>query len=416
MAHYAHIGYDPTPGDHVVTRHLADGLNGGHETLERVRFLLGSVDEGEWVGEAAIAFRSMMHDDFEPKVAEAQDAFQVAAGALDTWATKLGAYREQADTLDRELGEATQARDAAERTYHSRPEGRRPEDDAPEHEWDEYRGDERARDQAHEDLVTAQGVVDGIWERIHDLVQRYQSASSTLVDKFGTAAAMAPDDPHWWEKAVDWMGDRWEDVTDAVAAIGDYILEWSAEHAGFLNALSNVLSIGSMILGFASLIPGPWSPALAALSVAFGAGSTLAGYLSAAGQAGSWSGGFTPGVIAGMVGTALGVGALGATFRATASAATTAGRVAPTFAQFMNPASATGRAAAETLPGFFTLAAKGGEIGSVAELGWRSVDLAFDQATWFVTNPIGVLTMGWSVDNDGDGALLRTQATKKGAL
>ncbi|AEG42918.1 hypothetical protein [Isoptericola variabilis] len=416
MAHYEHIGYDPVPGDHTVTSSLSAGLTGGHETLERVKFLLGSVDEGEWVGEAAIAFRSMLHDDFEPKVTEAEEAFRVAAGALDTWAGDLHTFRDEADRLDRELGTARAVLADAERSWYGMPDVARPDDDAPQQQWDAYEDHERARARAQENLADAQAAVDAVWVSIRELASRYDGAARRLLDRFDTAAAMAPDDPSWWDRAVDWMGDRWEDVTDLVADIGDYILEWAAEHAGFLNTLSNWLSIGSMILGFASLIPGPWSPALAALSVALGAASTLAGYLSAAGQAGSWSEGFTPGVVAGMVGTALGIGALGATFRATAAAATTAGRTAPTFAQFMNPLSPTGRAAAEVLPGFFTLAARGGSIDSVAEFGWRSVDVMFDQGTWFGTNPIGVLNMGWDVERDGESALLRTQAEKQGAL
>lgn len=416
MVQYEHIGHDPAPGDHRVTGVLSTGLTGGHETLERVKFLLGSVDEGEWVGEAAVAFRSMLHDDFEPKVVEAEEAFRVAAGALATWADDLERFRDEADSLDRRLGEAKGVLSAAQSSYHGLPDLPRPDDDAPQDRWDTYRDNQRSRGQAHDDMVDAQAAVDRIWEEIRQLAESYDGAAARLLDRFETAAAMAPDDPSWWDRAVDWVGDRWEDIGDFVNDIGDYILEWAAEHAGFLNTLSNWLSIGSMILGFASLIPGPWSPALAALSVALGAASTLAGYLSAAGQAGSWSEGFTPGVVAGMVGTALGLGALGATFRATAAAATTACRTAPTFAQFMNPFSSTGRAAAEVLPGFFTLAAKGGTIESVTELGWRSVDIMFDQGTWLGTNPIGVLNMGWDVERDGDRALWRTQAEQKDAV
>ncbi|WP_166844462.1 putative T7SS-secreted protein [Isoptericola sp. BMS4] len=415
MVHYEHIGYDPAPGNHEVTGGLAAGLTSGHETLERVRFLLGSVDEGEWVGETAIAFRSMLHDGFEPKVIEAEDAFRRAADALETWAGDLRTFRDRADALNRELGEAKEALGAAESNYYGMPEAPRPQDDAPAHAWDDYQEGERARLVAQESMDDAQGVVNGVWDQIRLLVEEYGAASRALLGAFETAAAMAPDDPSLFERAVDWVGDELEDVGDLFAEVGDLLLEWAAENAGFLNELSNWLSLGSMVFGFASLIPGPWSPFLAGLSVGLGVASTLSGFLAAAGEGGSWSAGFTPGVIAGAIGTALGAGAVFATFRAVSASATAAGRVAPTFGQFMNPLSEAGRTATAAFPGFFSMAARGTAIETTAELGWRALDVTFDQATWFVTNPIGVFNMAWDVEGSPN-ALTRTQAQKRGAL
>ncbi|MCA5891733.1 hypothetical protein LEP48_14600 [Isoptericola sp. NEAU-Y5] len=426
MVHYEHIGYDPAPGDHVVTGSLANGLTGGHETLERVKFLLGSVDEGEWVGEVAVAFRSMLHDDFEPKVIEAEEAFRTAASALETWATKLESYRDRANTLNHELGEAKAALSSAESNLYGMPEGRRPEEDAPQHEWDQYQDDERARGVAEEARADAQGVVDGVWTRIETLVEQYGAASRALLGKFETAAAMAPDDPSWWDRAVDWVGDRFEDIGDAFADLGDMILEWAAENAGLLDLISDIMGVVSLVAGIISLLPIPGAQVFALVSVLASGIGTLAAYLSAAGQAGSFSGGFTPGVIMGMVATALGAGGLTATFRAVAASATAAGRTAPTFLQFMNPASKVGQAATSAFPGFFTLAAKGGSIDSVAELGWRTADIMFDQGIFLVAEPFnwfsdyghlkgddynGVLP-DWGAtagETDGEGALLRTQ-------
>src|SRR5690606_4917568 len=205
MVQYEHIGYDPAPGDHTVTGSLATGLTGGHETLERVTFLLASVNECEWFGEPAIAFRSMLHDDFRPKVSEAEGAFRKAAGALETWATKLSTFRTDANDLDRRLGEAKAARDAAERRYHGSEDLPRPDDDATDAEHQRYEQNARERGQAREALDSAQQHVDGVWREIEQLVRSYDAASRTLLDEFDTAAAMAPDDPSWWDKAVDWV-------------------------------------------------------------------------------------------------------------------------------------------------------------------------------------------------------------------
>ncbi|GAB2498543.1 hypothetical protein GCM10027063_42620 [Promicromonospora xylanilytica] len=396
MVQYEHIGTDPTPGDHVVTGSLADGLTGGHETLERVKFLLESVNEGEWFGETAIAFRSMLADDFRPKVADAEGAFRKAASALETWATHLESFRRDADSLDRRLGEAMAARDAAQAAYHNIPDGSRPPDDATEAEQQRYEQNERDRGNARETLEGAEQGVAGIWEEIHQLVREYDAASKTLLDEFDTAAAMAPDDPAWYERAIDWVGDRFEDLGDWVADIGDMILEWAAENAGLLNLISNILNVVALVTGILALLPIPGVQVLGLISLAATAGSTLASYLSAAGQAGSWADGFTPSVVVGIIATALGVGALGATFKATAAAATTAGRAAPTFGQFI-------LGQGHQIPGFFSLAAKGGSIESVAELGWRSVDLMFDQGMWFGTTPIGLGMMGWDTKNDKNG-------------
>ena len=396
MVQYEHIGTDPTPGDHAVTGSLADGLTGGHETLERVKFLLESVNEGEWFGETAIAFRSMLHDDFRPKVVDAEGAFRKAASALETWATQLEAFRRDADSLDRRLGEAKAARDAAQAAYHNLPDGARPADDATEAEQQRYEQNERERGSARETMEEAEQGVTNIWEEIHQLVREYDAASKALLDDFDTAAAMAPDDPAWYERAVDWVGDRFEDLGDWVADIGDLILEWAAENAGLLNLISNILNVVALVTGILALLPIPGVQVLGLISLAATAGSTLATYLSAAGQAGSWEGGFTPSVVVGIVATALGVGALGATFKATAAAATTAGRAAPTFGQFV-------MGQGHQIPGFFSLAAKGGSIESAAELGWRSVDVMFDQGMWFGTTPMGLGMMGWDTKNDTNG-------------
>lgn len=396
MVQYEHIGSDPTPGDHVVTGSLADGLTSGHETLERVKFLLESVNDGEWFGETAIAFRSMLHDDFRPKVVDAEGAFQKAASALETWATKLASFRRDADTLDRRLGEAKAARDAAQSAYYNLPDSPRPPDDATDAEQRQYEDNERDRGQARETLDAAEQSVDGIWREIEELVREYDGASRNLLDEFDTAAAMAPDDPAWYEKAIDWVGDKFEDLGDLVADLGDMILEWAAENAGLLNLISNILNVVALVTGILALLPIPGVQVLGLISLAATAGSTLASYLSAAGQAGSWKGGFTPSVIVGIVATALGVGALGATFKATTAAATTAGRAAPTFGQFV-----LGRG--HQIPGIFTLASKGGTIESTAELGWRAVDVMFDQGMWFGTTPIGLSMMGWDTKNDKNG-------------
>jgi hypothetical protein len=426
MVHYEHIGYDPAPGDHDVTGSLATGLSSGHDTLARVKFLLGSVDEGEWVGETAIAFRSMLHDGFEPKVVEAEAAFRKAATALETWAGHLESYRGRADTLNRELGEAKAALSSAESNLYSMPEGRRPEDDAPQHEWDDYQDDERARGTAQGAVDDAQAVVDGVWSRITTLVEEYGAASRTLLADFDTAAAMAPDDPSWFDQAVDALGDFGEWVGDAFADLGDMILEWAAENAGLLDLVSDIMGVVALVAGIVSLLPIPGAQVFALVSVAASGVGTLAAYLSAAGQAGSFAGGFTPGVIMGMVGTALGVGGLTATFKAVTASASAAGRVVPTFGQFMNPASSVGRAATGAFPGFFTMAARGGSIDSVAELGWRSADIMFDQGIFLVAEPFnwfseyghlrgddynGILP-DWGAtagETDGEGALLRTQ-------
>lgn len=396
MVQYEHIGYDPAPGDHTLTGSLATGLTGGHETLERVTFLLESVNEGEWFGETAIAFRSMLHDDFRPKVSEAEGAFRKAAGALETWATKLSTFRTDANDLDRRLGEAKAARDAAERRYHGFEDLPRPDDDATDAEHQRYEQNARERGQAREALDSAQQHVDGVWREIEQLVRSYDAASRTLLDEFDTAAAMAPDDPSWWDKAVDWVGDRFEDLGDWVSDIGDMILEWAAENAGLLNLISNILNVVALVTGILALLPIPGAQVLGLVSLAATAGSTLASYLSAAGQAGSWKGGFTPSVVVGIVATALGVGALGATFKATAAAATTAGKAAPTFGQFL-------LGQGHQIPGFFSLAAKGGTIDSVAEMGWRSLDIMLDQGQWFGTTPIGLGMMGWDTENDTNG-------------
>ncbi|GAA4712324.1 hypothetical protein APR04_004380 [Promicromonospora umidemergens] len=406
MAHYEHIGYDPTPGEHEVVGGMSDDLTAGHETIRRIHFLLSNINEGEWAGSVAMAFRSTMSDDFAPKVSEVEKAFEQAATALATWAGKLSHFRTDADGLNHRLGVAKAELEAARSSYYGAEDPTRPGDDATEAEQDEYQADQRSRQQTAENMSSAQGVVDGIWSEIEVLVGSYATAAQALLSAFETAAALAPDDPSWWDKAVDWAGDQVDAIKDGFAAIGDIILEWAAEHAGLLNSLSNILSIGSMIAGFASLIPGPWSPFLAGLSVGLGAASTLAGFLSAAGQGGSWSAGLTPGVIVGAIGTALGAGAVFATFRGVASAATAAGRVAPTFGQFMNPMSRVGTSAVAAFPGFFSMAARGGTIATTAELGWRALDVTIDQATWIVTNPLGVMNMGWSVERDGDGALL----------
>lgn len=396
MVQYEHIGADPTPGDHVVTGHLADGLTGGHETLERVKFLLESVNEGEWHGDTAIAFRSMLHDDFRPKVSDAEGAFRKAATALESWATHLQTFRNDANSLDRRLGEAKAAQQNAQSAYHNVPDGPRPPDDATDAEQQQYEDNERDRGQARENLEGAQQVVDGIWREIEQLVRDYDAASKTLLGEFDTAAAMAPDDPAWYEKAIDWVGDKFEDLGDWVADIGDLILEWAAENAGLLNLISNILNVVALVTGILALLPIPGVQVLGLISLAATAGSTLATYLSAAGQAGSWKGGFTPSVVVGILATALGVGALGATFKATASAATAAGKAAPTFGQFV-------LGQGHQIPGIFTLAAKGGTIESTAELGWRSVDVMFDQGMWFGTTPIGLGMMGWDTANDTNG-------------
>lgn len=226
---YPHLGFDPTPGTVATVNALRTRLASSAEKLDQAYRLVERLRAGtSWEGDAAVAFREELDGALPDNLRKAHTSLLKAATALSGWETDLGGYQDRARTLDEEAGTAQQKLEAAkarERSAQADPDlklaGQTFATDA------ELQNAQSRLDRAAQNLSAAttavndaQGNLDSVLKRARDLAEEHSTTARANARTMSDATdKLAPEEPGWFSKAMDRLGDNLTDVLGTIAAV-----------------------------------------------------------------------------------------------------------------------------------------------------------------------------------------------------
>ncbi|WP_326663653.1 hypothetical protein [Streptomyces canus] len=226
---YPSLGFDPTPGSVSVVTELTSRLQKSAQTISDAHKMIENLRSGgDWEGDAAVAFREQLDGALPTNLKNAHSSITRAATALADWQKALDGYQQRARTLD---GDAKDAKgkigtaEGQEKTASANPDlklaGKTFTDDA------ELKNAQARLDRATEELTKAREAVTTAKTAYNDVIRRARE----LQEEHGTDARgkarvlrdstdkLAPEEPSWFEKAMDWVGDNLTDILGTIAAI-----------------------------------------------------------------------------------------------------------------------------------------------------------------------------------------------------
>jgi hypothetical protein len=374
---YPILGFDPAPGEAERIAEAARSTSKALEAMNEVATVLRGADEGEWRGEAAVRFREMLDDDLRPRIDDAVTAFDTAYRALESWSSTVDLNRASARYYERMAAAAQERHDQAVIDLAGVPEAPGPHDPPPatKAEQDEIDKNDAeatrlasARDDAREEVAR--------WrERARTLQHDHEEEAGRIRGMFFNAIDIAPNEPNFLQRGVDWVGERLDELGDLLADLGDRLLAFLQTIAPLLDFIGDIASLLGSVLGLLAFIPGlqflaPFALALAGIGL-------LAHYLSAAGETGSFLEPFAdPGLWVEMATVAVGAFAVFKIGPALTSAAQVSGntRIVPQL---------VGKPMEVPL-GFFSVARGAVPTMETAEFAWRSASLHATWGDWIV--------------------------------
>ncbi|MER7398333.1 putative T7SS-secreted protein [Streptomyces sp. NPDC000151] len=251
------LGFVPCPGDYEIAKDVARQVRGTAEALGEISRVLKGADQGEWRGKAADSFRALLADDFRPKVAEAYSAFSTARNVLGDWAEYMHSHQKRARALESEAHDIKKS-DAEKDGKGGSGEGKGASSGS---------GDDALAD---------------VKRRARELHAAYEEEGARSASRLKKALDEAPNEPGFWEKLGDTVGDALEDLADAVMDPMGTLKEL----APLFKTLGDVAGFLSTVTGFLALVPG--LQFLGAASLALAGVALVAHYLSAVGTTGSF--------------------------------------------------------------------------------------------------------------------------------
>jgi hypothetical protein len=254
---YPYLGWNPVPGDVGEIQVLAAKIKKSAAALDdahqRVKRLLGESDY--WEGDAAKAFREALGGELPTYLMNANHSLDKAAKQLNNWHDDLSGYQETAKKYDGAAREQKASLSTAKSNYETAQ--RNPDLKLANQHFDtkEALDDAQARlDKANKEVTNASKAVDNAQKALDDIITKAKELETTHSDQSSVIAKglndatdkLAPKEPGWLSKALNSVGETLENIGS-----------WLKEHAGTIGAIAGLLA----------LIPGPWSPALLAVSV-----------------------------------------------------------------------------------------------------------------------------------------------------
>lgn len=316
LSDFPTIGFIPAPGAADSMEAISDAFSDTAGILAEVDAILTGADDGEWRGKTAIAFRDVLSQDFQPKVANAHQSFSDASRALADWVAQMYEFQRDADTLEESAAEAMRNRDMAAAQLGALPPAPGPFDPEPEtdEEKEQAEKDQESRERREESIEFWGGRVEAYRTQAHDLEQNYITAGRDTANRLRDAMELAPNEPGFWGKLAEAVGGFFDGLMDAIADIGDMIIAELAALAPILSVINNVLGLVAGVLAIASL----FFPVLAPFALALGAVVLLTTYMQKVGETGSFTQALTdPNVIMAAVGVVCGAGSLAMTMATT---------------------------------------------------------------------------------------------------
>ncbi|MCZ4121138.1 RHS repeat-associated core domain-containing protein [Streptomyces sp. H39-S7] len=303
--HVLDLDRDPVPGDPYevkeLARKLGDFADDVSSALRSVKGLSGNNAVQDWAGLAGDAYREQFGD-LPGELTKLEKSYRLAGTALETYWPKLETA--QADA-DRALAQGRTARhdlDAAKTTQGNADDWvKRAGDKSKEYQADPKPGVEppsadevrtatrnaldasNAQKSANSAVHEAQQRLDAAKELAAQAAHLRDTAASTAEHALHEASDAGIKNKHWWEKAVDWVADHWDEIVAVckviVAVLGIIVMIIGGPLAWLVLAAALVVLADTLVKyaqGKASL----WDVAFAALDCIPGMkGLTTAGGL-----------------------------------------------------------------------------------------------------------------------------------------
>ncbi|MCZ4096207.1 RHS repeat-associated core domain-containing protein [Streptomyces sp. H39-C1] len=288
--HVLDLDRDPVPGDPYevkeLARKLGDFADDVSSALRSVRGLSGNNAVQDWAGLAADAYREQFGD-LPGELGKLEKSYRLASGALETYWPKLETAQADADRALAQGRTARQDLDAAKTTQTNANDWvKRAGDKSKEYQADPKPGVEppsadevrtatrnaldasNAQKSANTAVHDAQQRLDAAKELAAQAAHLRDTAASTAEHALHEASDAGIKNKHWWEKAVDWVADHWDDIVAVckviVAVLGIIVMIIGGPLAWIVLAAALVVLADTLIKyaqGKASL----WDVAFAAL-------------------------------------------------------------------------------------------------------------------------------------------------------
>ncbi|MEU3462240.1 RHS repeat-associated core domain-containing protein [Streptomyces sp. NPDC006733] len=288
--HVLDLDRDPVPGDPYevkeLARKLGDFADDVSSALRSVKGLSGNNAVQDWAGLAADAYREQFGD-LPGELTKLEKSYRLASGALEAYWPKLETAQADADRALAQGRTARQDLDAAKTTQGNANDWvKRAGDKSKEYQADPKPGVEppsaeevrtatrnaldasNAQKSANAAVHEAQQRLDAAKELAAQAAHLRDTAASTAEHALHEASDAGIKNKHWWEKAVDWVADHWDEIVAVckviVAVLGIIVLIIGGPLAWLVLAAALVVLADTLIKyaqGKASL----WDVAFAAL-------------------------------------------------------------------------------------------------------------------------------------------------------
>ncbi|MFD5567099.1 putative T7SS-secreted protein [Streptomyces cadmiisoli] len=196
---YPHLGFNPVPGDTETVRTLHKKLSGCAKVLSDTHGLVTKLLDGSyWKGDAAVAFREQLDDGPLPtNLKNAAHSLRKAAKQLNHWEGELDEFQRRAKKLEEEARDAQDAVDRAAGRA-SKPDGA----------------------DVAEAVEEAEAELERIRGRARRLAEEHEGRARHRAAKIRDATEkLAPQEPGWFDEALDWLGENLPDILSFVAGV-----------------------------------------------------------------------------------------------------------------------------------------------------------------------------------------------------
>ncbi|MFI7013024.1 putative T7SS-secreted protein [Streptomyces sp. NPDC050164] len=251
--HYPHLGFNPVPGDTETVRGLHKKLSGCAKVIQDAHDLVTKLLDGSyWEGDAAVAFREQLDGGPLPlNLKNAAHSIRKAARQLARWEGEIDDFQRRAKRLEEDAKEAQAAVDRA----HGRASAAKDSPDLHEKGTDRDAA-QKALTRANSAVEEAQAELDKIIGKAKKLAEEHEHQAAYRAGKIRDATKkLAPQEPGWFDKTLDWLGDNLPDIlsfTAGLIAVAALLLAgplgWSLATVAGLMLTSSAISLTAFSL------------------------------------------------------------------------------------------------------------------------------------------------------------------------
>lgn len=245
MSSFPALGFDPAPGNLGELEGFLLGLSTGCDSVDDALAMLNGEDDAAWTGEAAVAFRSAMSEDFRPHLVDTGSALRTSRDALSTWVTQLTGYQQRARDLEEQAVAAAATVSSKATAKTKAADGADAEDADPDAVSDATTALAAAQGELDDIVAAAQRLKIEVDDDAAVAAQHLVSASDTLNGYAGNAFS------NFFEGAGDWLADAGEWLMDNVVPILEDILRAALPIIAILSIFIPVLGTVALIMSIA---------------------------------------------------------------------------------------------------------------------------------------------------------------------